>query len=131
VRGPNNQEHPYIIDQALLVVPQNASDTELCLRITGVTTTLPLFINAIEAKLKTTVVIAQRCLPRLGLLLRARNIDRLIAPFGASFDRGNNCCVVKPNVKRKQSSLIEGDILRPIRHNHSRRMIPSYNEGEE
>jgi hypothetical protein len=30
------QERPYTIDQVLLVVPQNAIDIELCLRITSV-----------------------------------------------------------------------------------------------
>ena len=29
------QERPYAIDQALLVVPQNAIDIELCLRLTN------------------------------------------------------------------------------------------------
>lgn len=36
----NKQERPYIIDQAVLVVPQNAIDIDLCLRITAPTTTL-------------------------------------------------------------------------------------------
>jgi hypothetical protein len=51
----------------LINVPQNAIDKELCLRITGVTTSLPLLIGAVEAKLKATVVVAQRFLPRVGM----------------------------------------------------------------
>src|SRR3990172_10377671 len=55
------------------------------LQLTGVTTTLPLLIGAVEAMLKATVVVAQRfCSPLVCGCGRKGN-DSLIAALAASF----------------------------------------------
>ena len=54
-------------------------------RITGVTTSLPLLIGAVEAMLKATVVVAQRFCSLLVCGYGRKIISRLIAAFAASF----------------------------------------------
>jgi len=60
-------------------------DRELCLRITGVTTTLPLLIGAVEAKLKAAVVVAQRFCSLLVCGYGREKNEFFVAAFAASF----------------------------------------------
>jgi len=69
-------------------------------RITGVTTSLPLFIGAVEAKLKATVVVAQQFLPRVGMCPPPQKNESLDSGSGHVVSSGKNCCVVTPNVMR-------------------------------
>lgn len=70
------------------------------LRLTGVTTSLPLLIGAVEAKLKATVVLAQRFCSLLVCGYGREKNESFVAAFAAPFDSLQNRCVVTPNVIR-------------------------------
>jgi hypothetical protein len=68
------------------------------LRLTGVTTPLPLLIGAVEAKLKAAVVVAQRFCSLLVCGYGRENNEFFVAASAASFNSSQNRCVVTPNV---------------------------------
>ena len=68
------------------------------LHITGVTTPLPHLIGAVEAKLKATVVVAQRFCSLLVCGYGRKNNEFFVAAFAASLSSSQNRCVVTPNV---------------------------------
>ena len=74
--------------------------TEACRRLTGVTTPLPLLISAVEAKLKATVVVAQRFCSLLVCGYGREKNEFFVAASAASSESSQNRCVVTPNVIR-------------------------------
>ena len=100
-------------------VPHNEITTDSAVfthhneRITGVTTTLPLLIGECKAKLKATVVVAQQFLPRVGMRTPPQAISLLMVAPCASFDSGKNCCVVTPDVRRKQRHILDMRLAAP------------------
>ncbi|HXK31400.1 MAG TPA: hypothetical protein VJZ94_01505 [Candidatus Paceibacterota bacterium] len=82
-------------------------------RPTTVSTTLPLFIGAVEAKLKATVVVAQQFLPRVGMCPPPQKNESLYSGSGHIVSSGKNngvltftLCAMPSGGKRSGSEAI-------------------------